>query len=71
MCPSQWSSDLRRGSAIFWLVEIAGLNPAGGMDVCVVLYSKDKRQRQDNQGKEVQIKYREKYPAVGMDVCLL
>ena len=30
------------------------------MFVLCVLYSKDKRQSQDNQDKEVQIKYREK-----------
>jgi hypothetical protein len=37
---------------------IAGLNPAGGMDVCLlcVLYNKNKRQSQYNQDKEVRIK---------------
>ena len=58
------------------LARIAGSNPAGGMDVCLlcVLYSKDKRHSQDNQYKEVeQVKYREreKNPTGDMDVCLL
>ena len=41
---------------------VAGSNFAGGMDVCVVLCCtvKDKRQNQDNQDEEVQIKYRDK-----------
>jgi hypothetical protein len=41
---------------------IAGWNPAGGAWIFVlcVLYSKDKRQSQDNQDKEVvEMKYRE------------
>ena len=42
-----------------WPAGIGGSNPAGGMDVCVVLlYSKDKRQSQDNQDKAIQIKYK-------------
>jgi hypothetical protein len=32
---------------------IAGSNPTGDMDVCVVLHSKDKRHSQNNQDKEV------------------
>jgi hypothetical protein len=41
---------------------VAGSNPARGMNVCVVcvLYSKDKRQSQDSQDKELQMKCREK-----------
>ena len=34
------------------LTGIAGSNPAGGMDVFAVLYSKDERTSQDNQDKE-------------------
>jgi hypothetical protein len=42
------------------LVAIAGSNPPGDMDVCVVCcVVKDKRQCQHNQDKEVQKKYRE------------
>ena len=33
---------------------IAGSNPVGRVDVCVVLYSKDKGTNQDNQEKEIQ-----------------
>jgi hypothetical protein len=41
------------------------------MDVCVVLYSKDKRKSsQDSQDKEVQ-KENKRNPAGGMDVCVL
>jgi hypothetical protein len=38
---------------------VAGSNPAGSMDICV-LYSKDERQSQDNEDKKVQLKYRER-----------
>jgi hypothetical protein len=44
------------------------------MFVLCVLYSKDKRQSQDNQDKDVQIKYKvflKENPSRGMDVCLL
>ena len=41
------------------------------MFVLYVLYSKDKRQSQDNQDKELQMKCREKNPAGGMDVCVV
>ena len=56
------------------LAGIAGLYPAGGMDVCLlcVFYSKDKRHSQDNQDKVVvQMKYREKKipPGAWMSVC--
>ena len=36
------------------LTGVAGSNPAGGMDVCVVcvVYNKDKRHSQDNQEKK-------------------
>ena len=34
------------------LAEIAGSNPAGGTDVCVVLYRKDKGTSQDNQDRQ-------------------
>ena len=41
------------------------------MFVMCVLCSKDKRHSQNNQDKEVQVKYGEKkIPAGGMDVCL-
>ena len=40
---------------------IAGSNPAGECTfVLCVLYSKDKRQSQDNQDKKLRIKYRER-----------
>jgi hypothetical protein len=38
------------------LAGIAGSNPAGNVDVCVVCVVKDERQSQGNERKEVQIK---------------
>ena len=38
------------------LAGVAGSNPAGGMNVCVVCVVKDERQSQENERKEVQIK---------------
>jgi hypothetical protein len=43
------------------LAGVAGSNPAGDTDVCVVCCTlRTKRQSQDNQDKEVQIKYKER-----------
>ena len=56
---SQWPSGLRRGSAADRLLGIRVRIPLGAwMFVLCVLYSKDKRQIQDNQDKEVEIKYK-------------
>jgi hypothetical protein len=58
------------------LAGITGSNPAGEIDVCVlcVLYSKVKKVKsQDNQDKEVWIKYRQrtqKQTAGGTHVCV-
>ena len=50
--------------------EIAGSNPAGSMDVCVVLcvlHSKDKKHNQDNE--VVHIKYREQQKSRWWQEC--
>ena len=51
----------RQGSAADRLLELrVGIPPGAWMYVLFVLYSKDKKQNQDSQDKEIQIKYREK-----------
>jgi hypothetical protein len=52
-----------RSKAKFCGRSLAGIvvsNPAGVMDVRVVLYNQNKRQSQDNQAKAVQTKHRER-----------
>ena len=37
------------------LAGIAGLNPAGGMDICVCVVSKDKYRMQESEDKDTQV----------------
>ena len=50
-CGSQWSRGLRRTSVAARLLGIAGSNPVGSMNVCVVC-CKDKGTTQGNHDKE-------------------
>ena len=60
-CRSHWPSGLRRVSTVDRLLGLRVRFPPGAwMFVLCVLYSKDKRQSQDNQDKEVRISYRQK-----------
>ena len=60
LCLLIWPSDLRWGFVAARLVGLRVRIPPGAwMFVLCVLYSKDRRQSQDEEDKEVQIKYRE------------
>jgi hypothetical protein len=67
---SQWLSGLRRGSAAYRLLRLRVRIPLGAwLFVLCVLYSKDKRQSQDNQDKVVvQTKYRGKKNSDGIGI---
>ena len=55
------------------LAGVAGSNPAGGMDVCVVSEDKKAKRRTIKTQKQIPIKYKvqNKNPAEGMDNCVV